>query len=173
MWRGIHWTAVADDRGGLAIANRGTMGSVRETNGAFSVPLAFTTDYVWGTEPLGGQREWSVALIPWAGDWETAGLQRHVLEFAFPVVVVPGSLAGASPDFLRLDSPDLCLTACYSENGHGYARLLNASARECSVPWNQRGRTAPRAVDLWYRDLAVAQSSVPLRGWQFQTYRLW
>ena len=61
---GIHWTALADDSGGLAIANRGTMGSVRESDGAFSVPLAFTTDYIWGAEILCGQREWALALIP-------------------------------------------------------------------------------------------------------------
>lgn len=170
---GIHWTALADGHGGLALANRGTMGSVRESDGAFSVPLAFTTDYIWGAEILCGQREWTVALIPWEGDWETAGLQHQALEFAFPVMVVPGKLAGASPGFLRLDAPDLCLTACYVANGHGYARLFNGSAGEWPLRWNQQGLAAPQAVDLRQRDLPPAQSSLPLRGWQFQTYRLW
>ena len=170
---GIHWTALADEHGGLAIANRGTMGSVREADGAFSVPLAFTADYVWGAEILCGQREWDLALIPWEGNWETARIQRQALEFAFPLVAVPGTLAGESPDFLRIDAPDLCLSACFVANGHGYARLFNASARECRVPGDQWRGVLREAVDLRQRDLATAGPLTPLRGWQFQTYRLW
>lgn len=125
---------MADGHGGLAIANRGTMGSVRDSDGAFSVPLAFTTDHIWGAEILCDQREWTLALIPWEGDWETAGVRRQVLEFAFPVMVGPGTLAGASPDFLGLEPPNLCLTACYVANGHGYARLFNRSAKIGGYP---------------------------------------
>jgi hypothetical protein len=38
---GNYWTALADGQSGVAVFNRGTMGSVREEDGSFSVPLAY------------------------------------------------------------------------------------------------------------------------------------
>jgi len=169
---GIYWTALADGAGGLAIANRGTMGTVREADGSLSVPLAFTTDYIWGAEVLSGSREWALALIPWEGDWQAAALHRQALEFAFPVVAVPGKLTGASADYLRLDAPGLCLTAFYVDGGHGYVRVFNGTAQGQAVEWMLPKQPMLSPVDLWHRDLAPS-SSVRLRGWQFQTYRLW
>jgi hypothetical protein len=169
---GIYWTALSDGNTGLAIANRGTMGTVREADGGLSVPLAFATDYVWGAEILSGRREWALALIPWEGDWQAAELPRRGLEFAFPLVAVPGRLAARSPDFLRLDSPGLILTALYVEGGHGFARLFNGTGGAQAIVWKLPDQSTPTPVDLKDRDLAGGIST-ELRAWQFETFRVW
>lgn len=46
---GNYWTAVADGHKGVAIFNKGTMGSVYEQNKSFSLPLAYSMYYVWKT----------------------------------------------------------------------------------------------------------------------------
>ena len=157
---GNYWTALGDAQGGLAIANRGTMGSVRETDGAFSVPLAFSTYYIWGAEVVCGQRDWALGLLPWTGDWQEAGLHRRALEFAFPLVAVPGVPVGDAGDFfgdfLRVDDPFLHLTALYPSGGSIYARFYNGSEAARPLDWEAWGRPAPTVVDLRHQEIGPA-----------------
>jgi hypothetical protein len=173
---GNYWTAVADREGGLCVANRGTMGSVRETDGGFSVPLAFSTNYVWGAEVVSGEREWALGLLPFAGPWRDAALHRRALEFAFPMIVVPGTPRETPPDFLHLDhvdSPDVHLTALYpAEDGHTYARLFNGSERPQAFP---RSAFLPReltTVDMCHQDKGPFSTGSLLRPWEILTVRL-
>lgn len=168
---GNYWTALGDEHGGLAIANRGTMGSVREQDHAFSVPLAFSTSYIWGAEVICGEREWALGLLPWRGNWAGAGLHRRALEFAFPLVAVPGKPATASSDRLRIDNPDIQLTALYPSGGLIYARVFNSSGEPQQLKW----AGAPDAavlVDLRHREMGEARLPMILRPWQFATLRL-
>ncbi|HEY8742570.1 MAG TPA: hypothetical protein VIU62_05700, partial [Chloroflexota bacterium] len=169
---GNYWTALAGSDGGLAIANRGTMGSVREEDGAFSVPLAFSTNYVWGAEVICGERHWALGLLPFSGDWRDAALHRRALEFAYPVVAVPGSGASPSPDWLRLDNPHIHLTALYSEGGHGYVRLFNGSDQQRPLELGWPDGTTPMAVDLRHQPVDGKQP-LTLGPWQIRTFRLW
>ena len=52
---GNYWTALTDGRAGVAFLNRGSMGSVREPNSGFSLPLAFAMYSIWGTRMLNGE----------------------------------------------------------------------------------------------------------------------
>jgi glycosyl hydrolase family 38 len=169
---GGYWTALADHAGGLAIANRGTMGSVREEDGAFSVPLAFSTSYVWGSELICGLREWALALLPFSGDWRAAALHRRALEFAFPLVAVPGRMSEARPDYLRLDNPNLHLTAFYTEGSHTYLRLFNGSDEAQEVRCLALDRLSPVKVDLRHWEIGPAERPLILSPWQFVTLRL-
>jgi len=169
---GNYWTALAGSSGGLAIANRGTMGSVREVDGAFSVPLAFSTNYVWGAEVICGERHWALGLLPFSGDWREAALHRRALEFAYPIVAVPGSVAQPAPDFLRLNNPAVHLTALYSEGGHGYVRLYNGSDQEQRLDLAWPGGGTPMPVDLRHQ-VVDGDGHFRLGPWQIQTYRLW
>jgi hypothetical protein len=169
---GNYWTALAGSTGGLAIANRGTMGSVREEDGAFSVPLAFSTSYIWGAEVICGERHWALGLLPFSGPWQAAALHRRALEFAFPIVAVPGSIEQPSPDYLALANPLLHLTALYSQDGHGYARLYNGSAQEQQLDLEWPAGTLPATVDLRHQPI-VQERPFVLRPWQIRTYQLW
>jgi alpha-mannosidase len=169
---GNYWTALAGGDGGLAIANRGTMGSVREDDGAFSVPLAFSTNYVWGAEVVCGERHWELGLLPFRGEWQAASLHRRALEFAFPIVAVPGALAQHAPDFLAVANPSIHLTALYSVGGHGFVRLYNGSDQQQLVDLDWPTGQSLTPVDLRHQPVAV-EFPFRLRPWQIRTYRLW
>ncbi len=76
---GNYWTALSDGQTGVAVFNRGNMGSVREADESFSVPLAHAMFYIWNTRMLHGEYEYELALYPFAGDWRAAGLHRRAL----------------------------------------------------------------------------------------------
>ena len=166
---GNYWTALADPAGGLAIFNRGTMGSCREESGAFSVPLAFSTHYIWGDEIICGSRTWQMALLPWRGDWQQSNLHHHALEFAFPIVAIPGTLAEPSADLLAISNPQVHLTALYTHAGHGYVRLCNGSESDQTVPLPGRVVRA----DLRHQDQGEVNGPLRLRPWEIATLRLW
>ena len=91
---GLYWTAVADAGKGIAVFNKGTMGSVREKDGGFSIPLAYAAYYIWGTRMLSGDFEYEFALYPFTGKWADADLHRHALEYNFPPVGLAAPGAG-------------------------------------------------------------------------------
>lgn len=161
---GNYWTAIADDTAGLAIFNRGTMGACREDSGAFSIPLAFSTHYIWGDEVICGLRDWQMALFPWQGDWHAAHLHHHALEFAFPIVAIPGTCAPATPDYLPITNPAVHLTAFYTDAGRTYLRLFNGSDTAQPVPFQ-----CVRA-DLRHRETGLATQS--LNPWEIITLKL-
>jgi alpha-mannosidase len=77
---GNYWTALAGPEHGIAYFNRGTMGSIREQDGGFSVPLAYSTYYVWGTRILSGKYSYEFSVYPFEGSWQKADLHRRALE---------------------------------------------------------------------------------------------
>lgn len=66
---GNYWTAIADGHKGMAIFNRGTMGSVYEQDKSFSLPLAYSMYYVWKTVMLKGEFKYEFAIYPFEGRW--------------------------------------------------------------------------------------------------------
>ncbi|MGC8885756.1 MAG: hypothetical protein ACP5MG_01195 [Verrucomicrobiia bacterium] len=168
---GNYWTAIADGSGGIAVANKGTMCSVNEGNGILSIPLAFSTEYIWGTEILNGEREWSLAIIPFEGDWKKAEIHRRALEFSFPVIAVPGRSALNNKDFLEIQTPDIFLTAMYVNNGNIYARFFNCSDEAKTIQFSGKTTDKLETVDLWHNPIKEKSNPLYLNKWQFKTYR--
>jgi hypothetical protein len=145
------------------------MGSCREESGALSVPLAFSTHYIWGDEVVCGEREWQMGLLPWRGAWAEADLHHHALEFAFPVVAVPGTLAEAWGGGLTIENPLVHMTALYTHGGHGYVRVYNGSDVEQSVVLpGECVRT-----DLKHEEVGRPVRTLRLGAWEIATVRLW
>ncbi|MCX7872362.1 MAG: hypothetical protein N2487_03670 [Verrucomicrobiae bacterium] len=170
---GNYWTAVGDKSGGIAIVNQGTMCSVREDNGALSVPLAFSTEYIWGMEMLVGEKEWSLAIIPWQGNWKDAHIHRQALEYAFPIIGAPGSIAKQTGDFLNLEDHDLFITALYTRDLNLYARFFNCSAtpKPLSIEKKLIGKLRP--VNLLHQSVDTPkEDALKLNKWQFKTYQI-
>ena len=174
---GNYWTALSDGQAGVAVFNRGAMGSVREQDGSFSVPLAHAMFYIWNTRMLTGEFEYEFALYPFAGDWRAAGLHRRALEYNVPLVASyspagDGSL-GSELKLLAADSPDVLATAVYSEGGKTHVRLWEHSGRGARAELRYlRGKARLTEVDLAGRALGPAEGSLDFRPWQFRTIRL-
>lgn len=74
---------MTDGDNGIAIFNKGNMGSIKEDEQCLSIPLAFSHYYVWGIRPLYGKYNYEFALYPFQGDWKQADLTKRSLEYAF------------------------------------------------------------------------------------------
>ncbi len=174
---GNYWTALTDDHTGVAVFNRGTMGSVREKDGGFSVPLAYAMYYVWGTRMLNGDFTYEFALYPFHGSWREADLHRRALEYNFPLVsgcAAPGEgQLGDEVHWLDVSSPDVVVSALYSEEGRMYVRLYEHQGRSSRVSLEYlTGRARLTEVDLLGREGEAVSDTLSFRPWQVRTVRI-
>jgi Glycosyl hydrolase family 57 len=174
---GLYWTAIAGDGRGLAVFNRGTMGSVREADGGFSIPLAYAMYYIWGTRMLNGDFSYEFAIYPFSGDWQKADLHRRALEYNFPCVSVctaPGDgRLGTEVVLLKAGSSDVIVSALYHEGAGSYVRMFEYRGREgrASVDY-LAGKARFTEVDLAGREGQAVSGSLTFRPWQIRTIRI-
>ena len=174
---GNYWTALTDDERGVAMFNRGTMGSVRESDGGFSVPLAFAMYYVWGTRMLAGDFSFDFAVCPFTGAWQQADLHRRALEYNYPLVPLcckPGNgQLGHRLCLLKVHSPDALVSAMYTKGGKAYVRLFEYQGKHCRAALEYTTEPADLVeVDLAGRAQHAVSSPIHFRPWQIRTIRL-
>lgn len=128
---GNYWTALTDGKSGIAYFNKGNMGSVREKDGSFSIPLAYSMYYIWGTRILFGSLTYEFAILPFSGRWKEADLHRRALEYSFnpeAIQTKPGNgKMGSNIDKIEVDADkDVIMTALYPENGKVVVRFYKS-----------------------------------------------
>jgi len=174
---GLYWTALTDGSKGLAVFNRGTMGSIREADGSFSVPLAYAMYYIWGTRMLNGDFTYEFALYPFGGDRRKADLHRRALEYNFPCVGVftaPGDgRFGNELSLFKVTSTNVVVSALYCKEGKSYLRMYEYQGRNSNVPVDYLpGRTRLTKVDFAGRGGETVSGPLNFRPWQIQTVRI-
>jgi len=174
---GVYWTALTDNHNGLAYFNTGQMGSSREDDGSFSIPLAYYGAYQWRDRPLDGEFEYRFAIHPFTGAWQDADLHRRALEYEFPVVTRVGPAGdgslGTEHVALQVTSDNVMLSALYPEGGRVYARLyeyrgLYGSAEIVPV----HVAAGLTEVDLMGAHGHAAPNPLHFSPWQIRTVRL-
>lgn len=175
--QGVYWTAVSDGNVGLAIFNRGCMGSVREPDGAFSSVLAFSLPYVWNTRFLNGRYTYELGLWPFRGEWQQADLHRHALEYNFPTLAAP--ITGQQEPLGERWSPygqqgkGAILSALYVKNGKTYARFYEGKGERAEVAFNWMGQPAQMTeVTMREQPLGRLGRRKNLGPWQILTVQL-
>lgn len=175
---GLYWTAAGDGQQGLALLNRGLMGSLRESDGALSAILAFSLPYIWRTAILDGMYTYDLGILPFQGDWQAADLTRQALEYNFPPVVVETAEEGAplgerwSPLAIQTQGAAL-LSALYTSGGHTYARFYESTGAPAALSLEWLGRPAAMTLcDLCETPQAPIGGCLLLAPWQVQTVRL-
>jgi hypothetical protein len=173
--QGIYWTALSDGHKGMAVFNRGAMGSVREADGGYSLVLAFAMYYIWRTVMLQGAFSFDFALWPFAGTWEEADLHRRALEYNFPLIGVgtaPGSgRLGTLFQPIAVDSPGANVSAMFPRDGAVHLRLCEHRGRPTAVQLRAPSDSLTE-VDLagWHK--GKASTSLGLSPWQIRTVRI-
>lgn len=171
---GNYWTALTDNNIGMAVFNRGTMGSVRESDGGFSVPLTFAMYYIWGTRMLNGEYAYEFALYPFAGDWRGNDLHRRALEYNFPASCKKGA-PGKGPlgDELRLldlEADNVIVSALYREAGKTYVRMYEYLGKSGMAKVHfGRGKARLKEVNLLGVEGNSVSESLSFRPWQIRT----
>ena len=175
---GLYWTAVTDGDIGLAMFNRGLMCSVREQDGAFSVPLAVSAPYVWNTRMLHGTYTYDLGLLPFRGPWQAADLHRQGLEYNYPCIVqsvsdVDRPLGETWSPFAAKMEGDLALSALYTKAGKTYARFCEFAGQRAAISFDWMDEAVRlTAVDYRERARGGLGGRLQLGPWQVQTVEL-
>jgi hypothetical protein len=175
--QGNYWTAIADGHVGMAIFNKGTMGSTHEKDNGFSVPLAYSMYYVWNTVILNGNYEYSFAINPFEGKWENADLHRKAIEYNFPCVGVNtakgNGLSGFENKIFDIKSKDVLISALYTSAGSTIVRAYESHGDDEQLNLQYLTVKADiTEINLAGREIGSASSSMYFKPWQIRTFKI-
>ena len=174
---GNYWTALSNGQSGIAYFNNGNMGSVREKDSSFSIPLAFSMYYIWGTRILYGPFTYEFALLPFNGTWKEADLHRKALEYAFmpqAIQTKPGNGSmGTTVAKIEIEADkDIIMTALYPENGKVVARLFKSCAESNTSGVNLKiGGSQLISTRLDGQVISDIVGKTLLYPWEIKTFR--
>jgi hypothetical protein len=174
---GNYWTALADGHSGVAVFNRGNMGSVHESDGGFSIPLAYSMYYVWKTVILKGDFNYEFSLYPFEGKWIDADLHRKALEYNFPFLVTTlksgNGKSGNRIQLFRISESDVILTALYTSGGKALMRFYESQGETGELKLDSRiGSDEFTEVDLRGIEKTKTGSIIKFSPWQIKTIRI-
>jgi len=173
---GNYWTALSDDRGGVAFFNKGNMGSIREEDGSFSIPLAYAMHYIWGTRMLNGSYTYEFAIYPFSGNWKEADLHKKALEYNFPIPSIetqpsPGKLGDIVHGF-SFQSEDIILSALYHSNNQVFTRFYDHKGEGDKLLFTDQKGMETTEVNLEGIRMGSIDSIVEFTPWQIKTFQL-
>ncbi|MFC2089543.1 hypothetical protein ACFLT1_02110 [Bacteroidota bacterium] len=174
---GNYWTALGDEHQGLAYFNKGTMGSVHEDDGGFSIPLSYAMYYIWGTRMLKGNYSYEFALMPFHTHWKDANLHKEAIAYNFPAIYSSGEAGDGSLgnrlEIISSDSENILLSAFYVENEKLIARFYESSGASTAAELrlkNDDKQLIP--VDLRLIPLGPREEIARFRPWEVKSYEL-
>jgi alpha-mannosidase len=173
---GNYWTAVTDGGTGLAFFNKGNMGSVREADNSFSIPLAFSMYYIWGTRMLYGPYEYEFAFMPFTGDWKSADLHRKALEYNMPLPVYEskpgnGTMGSVISPLKVSGDKNVIVTALYPQEGSIIARICNYDdSRETSAFSLSEKGVKISEIRMDGKPVGDLKGEISLKPWQIKTF---
>lgn len=173
---GNYWTALSDCNNGIAFFNKGTMGSIRENDGSFSIPLAYSMYYIWGTRMLHGNYSYEFAIYPFSGSQDTTDIHKSALEYNFPVPVVaaePGNgKLGNRINLLSFVPNNIILSAIYPYAGNVYLRFYEYEGKPCDISLpilkNEKSLTE---VNLMGNTIDRVDENIHFNPLQIKTFR--
>jgi alpha-mannosidase len=153
------------------------MGSVREADESFSIPLAYSMFYIWKTVILKGDYTYEFAVYPFEGKYADSELHRKALEYNFPCIT---SISKKGNDKkvnqiqpFNVSSPDIVLSAFYTRHGIPFVRFYESKGKKGELKFDyQSGLPDFTEVDLNGKELARIKSPLMFRPWQIRTLRL-
>lgn len=172
--QGVYWVSLRDEKRGLAIMNRGSMGSAVHGNKIY-IPLIYSNDYMCGTKILDGEYINEFSLLPFDGSVTNTDIHKQALEYNMPVTGKilkegKGDISEMTFGSLRGDTGNIILSALYPEDGKIKARMCNFSDAEESVSFSLKGRKICSEEDLLGNSLSlVKDDKLILRGWEIKT----
>ncbi len=174
--QGIYWLALRDNKQGVAVANRGCMGSAVEGNRLY-IPLLYSNEYMCGTRILEGVFEDEFAIIPFKADKSDAQLHRDAVSYAYPpvsAVIAKGN--GDLNTFAVADfkaDGEVVLTALYPEENHILARFCNYSDFSSTAVFVPSIGSVKCETDLLGNELAAVENGkLSFRPWEIKTVKI-
>lgn len=174
--QGLYWVALRDTKQGVAVINKGCMGSAILGN-EMRIPLIFANTYPCGTRMLDGTFAAQFSIYPFGADTSDVDVHRQALQYAYPVQscnIAPGNgdldkIAMAS---FTANSDAVILTALYPENSALYARFCNYSDSAAKATFTPAMGKVTGEVDLLGNALATSNGEMDFHPWEIKTIRI-
>ncbi len=174
---GIYWLCLRDGKNGVAVFNRGCMGSAIQGN-RMLIPLVYSNEYMCGTKMLDGVYDDEFSIYPFSSDLSDALLHTKALSYAYQpecacIKAGDGDLAEAAPVSFKADSEAVILTSLYPENGYIFARFCNYSDDYASAVLTSDLGAADAQTDLLGNVTATVDSGkLEFKPWEIKTVRI-
>ena len=170
---GNYWTAISDGDQGIAIFNKGNMGTIREKDGSISIPLAYAMYYVWGTRMLHGRYSYEFALYPFSGAWQKADIHKKSIAYNFPLPQTDGNPGngslGDNLNLLDIKADNVILSALYPSEGGIYTRFYEFKGQRVDpeIKWKIKN-AATREVNFLGDN--VEKTYLEFNPWEIKSY---
>ncbi len=174
---GIYWLCLRDSKNGVAVFNRGCMGSAIQGN-RMLIPLVYSNEYMCGTKMLDGVYDDEFAIYPFKSDMSDASLHTKALSYAYQpecacIKAGDGDLTEFAPLSFKSDSEAVILTSLYPENGCIYARFCNYSDESAAAVIISDFGVADAETDLLANVTAeIADGKLEFKPWEIKTVRI-
>ncbi len=174
---GIYWLCLRDSENGLAVLNRGCMGSAIQGN-RMLIPLLYSNEYMCGTRILDGEFEDEFSILPFEGCISDAQLHSKALSYAYqPEAAIiragEGDISSLTAAELECDTPAVILTSLYTENGYIYARMCNYSDETVAATLKTFVGTVDAQTDLLGNVTEKLDGGkLAFRPWEIKTVRI-
>lgn len=169
---GIYWLCLRDDKNGVAVMNRGCMGSSVKGN-RLSIPLLYSNDYLCGTKILDGIYEDEFAVLPFESSLSDADLHRKAVSYAYQPAVVAaenGKANDLTAALLKTQGGEVVLTTLYPENGGIMVRFCNYSDESATADFISDYVTVKSETDLLGKEIsAVTGGKLEFKPWEIKT----
>lgn len=173
---GIYWVSLKDKKQGLAIINKGCMGSVVRGN-LLSVPLVYSNEYMCGTVILDGIYDDEFAILPFDSALTEGELHKKAVSYEYPPVSISCGNPKASAEFTfaEVDTAGgtIVATAVYPEEDTILMRFCNYSDNEAEATVKPKIGIVSAEVDLLGNEIAkVEQGKLKFRPWEIKTVKI-
>ncbi len=174
---GTYWVALRDESKGLAVFNKGCMGSAVSGN-KLHIPLMYANLYLCGTKMLDGVFEDEFAILPFTADTTETEIHKQSMLYNYPPVVT--TLAKGNGDRTELTIADfndtdnsVVLTALYPENGHLLARFCNFADHPATADYIPTVGKVTAETDLLGNEKSPSDGkNLTFRPWEIKTIKI-
>lgn len=142
LLQGNYWTAFSDGQHSIAVFNRGNMATEFLKDGSISIPLAFSTTFIWNTVPMTGTYTYQLALYPTTEKLNQEKIHKEALEYSYPVISIevgPSAEQSLGEKWSPYEAKDsgAIVSALYTDSGKTYIRYYNPgqNQREIQIKW--------------------------------------
>ncbi len=175
--QGVYWLGMNDKNNGIAVFNRGCMGSLIQGN-RLEIPLLYSGKYLCGDRILYGVFEDEFALFPYDGSVSDAEIHKMAISYNYRPTVVAvekgnGDLSSFEIADFSSEGGAVILSSFYPEDGAIFARFCNYSDNPAKAEFKLNGGKTMAETDLLGNVIAdIADSKLVFRPWEIKTVKI-
>ncbi len=172
---GIYGIWLRDTQKGIAVFNRGCMGSLIQGN-RVEIPLLYSNLYMCGTRILEGVYESEFAICSFDSTVNDAQIQRSAYSYNYAPsvkVAAKGSTDCFSFADFRVEKGEILMTTMYCEEGDILVRFCNYSDEDGVAYFKPSIGKVTDETDLLGKKIAeVKDNTLRFRPWEIKTIRI-